>query len=98
MSSEGPLSHTVGVRLGRSNSGTQNATRPDRLDPLKAAGSPWRRPSVGAPARTCGGRALPGKNGVLRRSFRDVSRENEVFAGGGQNLPERGFDPRTFGL
>ena len=28
----------------------------------------------------------------------NVSRKNQVFAAAAQNLAERGFDPRTFGL
>ena len=32
------------------------------------------------------------------RVLGDASRKNQLFAAAGQNLAERGFDPRTFGL
>ena len=88
----------VAVCLGVRKRGTVGATRPGRPDPLAAPGSPWRRPSSRAPARTCGGRALPRKAVCSDEVLGDVSRENEVSAAGGQNLAERDFDPRTFGL
>ena len=57
-------------------------------------------------ARCEGGHGVPGRGcffptsekGALKRYCGDVSRENDVFVAAGQNLAERGFDPRTFEL
>ena len=62
---------------------------------------------TGTPKGRCG----PGSRGGIGRfvrllsgtehfgeDFDNVSCQNQVFAAGGQNLAERGFNPRTFGL
>ena len=88
----------VAVWLGAQTRGTQGAARPDRLDPpSRHRRAPGAGPPSGHPPGLVVVERFPGKR-CSDEVLGDVARENEVFAAGGQNLAERGFDPGTFGL
>ena len=53
---------------------------------------------AGTPLRICRVRVPLPETECANEVLGNVSRENQVVAALGQNLTERGFDPRTFGL
>ena len=78
-----------GVRGGAPGGGARRADNPStRL------GSP----AVRAAATQDGACPARWKTERANTVFGNVSRQNQVFAAEGQNLAERGSNPRTFGL